>query len=57
VDYDGREKLNIYIRDTIKKSSPKLHLPETGTIYDYLFNEKTKLFTPWSEQFKSFEVD
>ena len=28
-----------------------------GSIYDYLFNEKTKSFSLWSEMFKNFEVD
>lgn len=41
----------------VKRNNPKFQLPEKGTIYDYLFNEKTKVFSLWSELFKSFEVD
>jgi dynein heavy chain len=57
VDYDGREKLSVFVRDLVHRHSPKVQLPEKGTVYDYLFSEKTKAFTPWSELFKSFEVD
>lgn len=42
VDHEGREKFNAYLRDYIKQKNPKVQIPSAGTIYDYLFNEKTK---------------
>ena len=32
-------------------------MPVEGQIYEYLFNEKTRTWTHWNDQFKGFEVD
>jgi dynein heavy chain len=57
-DYDGRLMFNQWLRDQIK-SNPKVKMPETGSIYDYQFDDKgaVKEFVSWSKQYANFSID
>lgn len=57
VDYEGREKFNVYLRDLLKSKKSKAQIPEHGSVYEYSFNEKSKSWVHWDEQFRGFEVD
>ena len=56
VDYDGRLKFNVLMRDLMKKHT-KVTFPEAGLIYGYLFDQETRLYTSWSETNKNFMID
>ncbi|KAL4464296.1 hypothetical protein ABPG72_011341 [Tetrahymena utriculariae] len=57
VDYDGREKFSQFIRQLMIINKSKIQFPYQGMIYDYQFNENTKEFISWSENYKNFEIE
>lgn len=47
----------MYLKDRLKENKSKSGPPADGTVYEYIFNERTKNWTHWDDQNKNFEVD
>eukprot|EP01017_Pseudomicrothorax_dubius_P015450 TRINITY_DN17806_c0_g1_i1.p1 TRINITY_DN17806_c0_g1~~TRINITY_DN17806_c0_g1_i1.p1 ORF type:complete len:339 (-),score=77.25 TRINITY_DN17806_c0_g1_i1:34-993(-) len=57
VDSEGRKKFNHFLLSRIQEQGGRTTYPEGGTIYDFLFNKKTKSHVPWAEPGRVIEVD
>ena len=56
VDYDGRLKFNVIVRELIQKHT-KVEFPENGLIYGYHFDQENHNYTSWAETNKNFMID
>jgi dynein heavy chain len=54
VDYDGRAKIDVFLRKKLTEVKAKVSLPPQGTIFDYYYNLGSKAFESWAELYKDY---
>ncbi|KAI9209204.1 dynein heavy chain and region D6 of dynein motor-domain-containing protein, partial [Polychytrium aggregatum] len=55
-DADGRKKFDLWLREKMKEHTAEHKLPDTGTVYDYMFSIEKKAWIVWMETIPEFQI-
>ena len=54
---DGRKRFDKHMREVIGTRSLAIPFPETDSVYDWYFDETSKVYKSWTETIPAYEVD
>ena len=57
VDFAGREKFNVFIKNILNTHNTKTPFPYEKSIYDYYWDKKEQTWVLWSTYYDNIEID